>query len=87
MSIRLATIVLMLLVSRPTSRCAHEVNLSSPLSRPQVAKQSKAAMSMCLWVRAMDTYAKVIKIVEPKRNILRVAQVGLPLITWVHTWQ
>lgn len=28
----------------------------------QVAKQSKAAMSMCLWVRAMDTYAKVSKV-------------------------
>ena len=32
-------------------------------------------MSMCLWVRAMDTYARVVKIVEPKRQILRVAQV------------
>lgn len=41
----------------------------------QVAKQSKAAMSLCLWVRAMDTYAKIIKIVEPKRNALRIAQV------------
>ena len=41
----------------------------------QVAKQSKAAMSMCLWVRAMDTYARVVKIVEPKRQVLRVAQV------------
>lgn len=28
----------------------------------QVAKQSKASMSMCLWVRAMDTYAKVSKV-------------------------
>ena len=27
----------------------------------QVAKQSKAAMSMCMWVKAMDTYAKVAK--------------------------
>ncbi len=43
----------------------------------QVAKQSKAAMSMCLWVRAMDTYAKVIKIVEPKRQMLREAQVRI----------
>jgi len=43
----------------------------------QVAKQSKAAMSMCLWVRAMDTYAKVSKVVEPKRLRLREAQVAL----------
>ena len=34
-------------------------------------------MSMCLWVRAMDTYAKVIKIVEPKRKVLREAQEAL----------
>ncbi|KAG1666392.1 hypothetical protein FOA52_006501 [Chlamydomonas sp. UWO 241] len=40
----------------------------------QVAKQSKAAMSMCLWVRAMDTYAKVVKVVEPKRLVLQQAQ-------------
>ncbi len=33
----------------------------------QVAKQSKAAQSLCLWVRAMDTYARVIRVVEPKR--------------------
>ena len=46
-----------------------------PLLVSKVAKQSKAAMSMCLWVRAMDTYARVVKIVEPKRQVLRVAQV------------
>ena len=49
--------------------------LPPPSPPVQVAKQSKAAMSMCLWVRAMDTYARVVKIVEPKRQILRVAQV------------
>ncbi len=42
---------------------------------PQVGKQSKAAMSMCLWVRAMDTYAAVFKLVEPKRLALAAAQV------------
>lgn len=46
----------------------------------QVAKQSKAAMSMCLWVRAMDTYSKVIKIVEPKREVLRIAQEALDVM-------
>ncbi|GAX73618.1 hypothetical protein CEUSTIGMA_g1069.t1 [Chlamydomonas eustigma] len=46
----------------------------------QVAKQSKAAMSMCLWVRAMDTYAKVVKIVEPKRHVLQVAQAALDVM-------
>lgn len=43
----------------------------------QVGKQSKAAMSMCLWVRAMDTYATVYKIVEPKRQALAAAQAAL----------
>ena len=32
---------------------------------------------MCMWVRAMDTYSKVIKIVEPKRMSLRSAQEAL----------
>lgn len=43
----------------------------------QVGQQSKAAMSMCLWVRAMDTYATVYRIVEPKRKILAEAQAAL----------
>lgn len=43
----------------------------------QVGKQSKAAMSMCLWVRAMDTYATVYRIVEPKRQALAAAQAAL----------
>lgn len=33
-------------------------------------------MSMCLWVRAMDTYATVYRIVEPKRKMLAAAQVS-----------
>ena len=33
-----------------------------------VEKTSKACKSMCLWVRAMDLYAKVVKTVEPKRQ-------------------
>lgn len=51
----------------------------APLSvvRLQVGQQSKAAMSMCLWVRAMDTYATVYRIVEPKRKILAEAQAAL----------
>lgn len=31
-------------------------------------------MSLCMWVRAMDTYARVIRIVEPKRSALGSAQ-------------
>lgn len=33
-----------------------------------VARQSKACRSMCIWVRAMDGYAKIYRVVEPKRQ-------------------
>lgn len=35
-----------------------------------VAKVSKVCKSMCMWVRAIDTYAKVYKIVAPKKKKL-----------------
>ncbi len=47
----------------------------------QVAKQSRAAMSMCLWVRAMATYAKVLKVVEPQRAALAEAQASLDVVS------
>ena len=34
----------------------------------EVAKVSKACRSMCMWVRAMDTYARMFRTVEPKRK-------------------
>jgi len=39
-----------------------------------VGKVSKAAKSLCMWVRAMDTYARVAKTVEPKKAKLAAAQ-------------
>ena len=39
-----------------------------------VGKVSKAAKSLCMWVRAMDTYARVAKTVEPKKLKLQGAQ-------------
>ena len=33
-----------------------------------VEKTSRACKSMCLWVRALDLYAKVFRTVEPKRE-------------------
>lgn len=41
----------------------------------KVEKVSKACKSMCMWVRAMDLYSRVVKVVEPKRRKLRAAQV------------
>ena len=40
----------------------------------KVGKVSKACKSMCMWVRAIDTYTKVFKIVEPKRKRLEQAE-------------
>lgn len=46
----------------------------------KVEKVSKACKSMCMWVRAMDLYSRVVKEVEPKRQKLHAAQVRcLPL--------
>jgi dynein heavy chain len=39
-----------------------------------VEKVSKAAKSLCMWVRAMDTYARIAKNVEPKRQALQAAE-------------
>nr|XP_015200901.1 PREDICTED: dynein heavy chain 6, axonemal [Lepisosteus oculatus] len=43
----------------------------------KVEKVSKACKSMCMWVRAMDLYSKVVKEVEPKRQKLAGAQAEL----------
>ena len=40
----------------------------------QVKQHSKAAMSLCLWVRAMETYSDVLRIVLPKRQRLQQAE-------------
>ncbi|KAK2585046.1 hypothetical protein KPH14_008566 [Odynerus spinipes] len=39
-----------------------------------VSKVSKVCRSMCVWVRAMDGYAKIYRVVEPKRQRLQKAQ-------------
>ena len=42
--------------------------IDSPKFIPdEVAKVSKVACSMCMWVRAIDLYAKIFKSIEPKR--------------------
>ncbi|KAK9295362.1 hypothetical protein QLX08_010308 [Tetragonisca angustula] len=45
-----------------------------------VAKQSKACKSLCIWVRAMDGYAKIYRVVEPKRQKLYKAEEELRAI-------
>ncbi len=49
--------------------------IDNPKFQPdQVEKVSKACKSLCMWVRAMDLYAKVYKTVEPKRKKLEAAE-------------
>uniref|UniRef100_A0A8C0KKM0 Dynein axonemal heavy chain 6 n=1 Tax=Canis lupus dingo TaxID=286419 RepID=A0A8C0KKM0_CANLU len=45
----------------------------------KVEKVSRACKSMCMWVRAMDLYSRVVKEVEPKRQKLRAAQAELDI--------
>ena len=44
---------------------------------PLVEKKSLAGKSICMWVRAMDKYAEVKKIVEPKEKALKKAEIDL----------
>ena len=46
-----------------------------------IAKKSDAGKSICMWVRAMDTYAEVKKIVVPKEEALKVAEQQLSKAT------
>eukprot|EP00730_Choanoeca_flexa_P002353 TRINITY_DN11019_c0_g1_i1.p1 TRINITY_DN11019_c0_g1~~TRINITY_DN11019_c0_g1_i1.p1 ORF type:complete len:1435 (+),score=328.02 TRINITY_DN11019_c0_g1_i1:91-4305(+) len=39
-----------------------------------VGRVSNAARSLCMWVRAMDVYGRIFKVVEPKRQALASAQ-------------
>lgn len=45
----------------------------------KVEKVSKACRSMCMWVRAMDLYSRVLKEVGPKREKLATAQEELDM--------
>ena len=43
----------------------------------EVGKQSGAAKSLCQWIRAMEMYGKILKVVAPKREKLRSNQEAL----------
>ncbi|XP_075717900.1 dynein axonemal heavy chain 6 [Rhinoderma darwinii] len=52
--------------------------ISNPNFIPEkVEKVSKACRSMCMWVRAMDLYSRVLKEVGPKKQKLAAAQAEL----------
>merc|ERR1719171_3456206 len=47
---------------------------SEDFVKEKVSKVSKAATSLCLWVRAMDVYGRVSREIEPKKNKLKEAE-------------
>ncbi|KAK0176317.1 hypothetical protein PV328_000464 [Microctonus aethiopoides] len=58
-----------------------QVYINNPEFVPNlVAKQSKVCKSICIWVRAIDGYAKIFRVVEPKRIKLQHAQDELKTI-------
>lgn len=52
--------------------------LTQPDFQPaKIKKVSQAASGLCAWVRAMDSYNRVAKVVAPKRAALRTAEAEL----------
>ncbi|KAA3670228.1 dynein heavy chain, axonemal, partial [Paragonimus westermani] len=55
--------------------------IDNPEFTPEVVeKTSKACKSMCMWVRALDLYARVFRTVEPKRKRLQSANAELDIV-------
>eukprot|EP00116_Pleurobrachia_bachei_P000174 sb/3460436/ len=55
--------------------------IDNPKFVPEIVeKTSKACRSLCLWVRAIDSYAHVFRTVEPKRQKLEGAQAELAVV-------
>jgi dynein heavy chain, axonemal len=46
----------------------------------KILSVSKAAYGLCSWVRAMEAYDKVVKVVEPKRAKLKEAEGALEIV-------
>ena len=56
------------------SRCTSTTRTTPPRASQ---RQSKAAMSLCMWTRAMHVYSRVAKLVEPKKAALQAAKDSL----------
>lgn len=46
---------------------------------------SKAAYGLCCWVRAMEAYDRVAKVVGPKKEALKKAEAQLQVSCWAAT--
>ena len=55
--------------------------VNSPDFKPDlVGRVSGAAKSLCMWVRAMEVYGRIFRVVEPKRKVFT-----LLMYSMVHT--
>ncbi|KAE9554264.1 hypothetical protein FO519_002498 [Halicephalobus sp. NKZ332] len=62
-------------VSEKTMRLIRNKYLSKPEFDPESMKQvSLAAEGLCLWIKALDIYNKIAKVVEPKKEKLKKAE-------------
>jgi dynein heavy chain, axonemal len=62
-------------IPEPVLRKIRDNFLGDPDFKPsRVEKASVAAKGLCLWVRALDQYAKVANVVAPKRAAAREAE-------------
>jgi dynein heavy chain len=52
--------------------------VAAPDFQPDIiGRVSLAARSLCMWVRAMEMYGRIYRVVEPKRQRLHAAQSAL----------
>merc|ERR1712154_412463 len=61
-------------ISQKTLKQLKKYTKSKEFSYENVKSKSIAAAAMCRWVNAMEIYANVNKLVEPKRNALKKAE-------------
>ena len=60
-----------------SDRCLKKITaycIQSDFQPEIVGRVSIAAKSLCMWVRAIEQYAKIYRVVEPKRYRLQVAE-------------
>lgn len=73
---------------RPKGGCSYHVypNYDVAHAMTHAMQVSKAAYGLCCWVRAMEVYNRVAKVVGPKKEALKQAEAELEvrqLILWV----
>lgn len=69
-----------------TRKLRHYID-SDHLVPDRVRMASQAAAAMCMWVRAMYTYDRISKMIEPKRHAIRDAEEQVEdLHLGVHCW-